>query len=417
MSNRTTPNLKELEQADRSDMRIALYSHDALGVGHLRRNLRIASSIVSAFPNANVLLISGACEANFFSMPPGVDCIALPSLRKVGSGYAPRRLSMATSELIRMRAALIDTTIREFRPHAFIVDKLPRGVNGELEPVLDRLANSSTCRRVLGLRDILDDPQSVKQEWAREEYDTFTREHYSDVWIYGDRCIFDAAREYAFSPRLASRCQYMGYVDPRQYDGAATAPAEETLPIAGKYALCMCGGGEDGGEATHAFARATMPDGLIGVILTGPFMPAREQEALRDIASRSRSLRVVKFSGEPMPLIRNAERIVCMGGYNTICEVLTTDVPALVLPRTAPRLEQYVRATRMSDLGMFDVHAGGQSSSDFITRWLSEPKPRVRRHVDFGALGRLNSALGSSQPHQRAGLLEPTASEAKYVTR
>ena len=41
-----------------------------------------------------------------------------------------------------------------------------------------------------------------------------------------------------------------------------------------------------------------------------------------------------------------------MGGYNTFCEILSFDKPALILPRTVPRLEQYIRARRAAELGL-----------------------------------------------------------------
>ena len=41
-----------------------------------------------------------------------------------------------------------------------------------------------------------------------------------------------------------------------------------------------------------------------------------------------------------------------MGGYNTFCEILSFDKPALIVPRTAPRLEQYIRAQRAAELGL-----------------------------------------------------------------
>ena len=40
-----------------------------------------------------------------------------------------------------------------------------------------------------------------------------------------------------------------------------------------------------------------------------------------------------------------------MGGYNTFCEILSADKPAIIVPRTVPRLEQRIRAERMSALG------------------------------------------------------------------
>ena len=38
--------------------------------------------------------------------------------------------------------------------------------------------------------------------------------------------------------------------------------------------------------------------------------------------------------------------VVAMGGYNTFCEILSFDKRALIVPRTAPRLEQFIRASR-----------------------------------------------------------------------
>src|SRR3546814_18704154 len=47
-----------------------------------------------------------------------------------------------------------------------------------------------------------------------------------------------------------------------------------------------------------------------------------------------------------------ASGVVCRGGYNTFCEVLSFDKRALVVPRTEPRMEQHIRAERAQDLGL-----------------------------------------------------------------
>jgi len=50
-----------------------------------------------------------------------------------------------------------------------------------------------------------------------------------------------------------------------------------------------------------------------------------------------------------------------MGGYNTFCEILSFDKPAVLIPRTAPRREQLLRASRAADLGlvrMLDIDSG-----------------------------------------------------------
>jgi predicted glycosyltransferase len=46
-----------------------------------------------------------------------------------------------------------------------------------------------------------------------------------------------------------------------------------------------------------------------------------------------------------------------MGGYNTFCEVLSMDKRALIVPRTEPRLEQYIRISRAAQLGLISMLA------------------------------------------------------------
>ena len=44
-----------------------------------------------------------------------------------------------------------------------------------------------------------------------------------------------------------------------------------------------------------------------------------------------------------------------MGGYNTFCEVLSLDKRALIIPRTTPRLEQFIRASSAVKLGLISM--------------------------------------------------------------
>lgn len=58
-----------------------------------------------------------------------------------------------------------------------------------------------------------------------------------------------------------------------------------------------------------------------------------------------------------------------MGGYNTFCEVLSFDKPAVIVPRTTPRLEQWIRASRAEELGltaMLDERRDGWTPESMI---------------------------------------------------
>ena len=62
--------------------RVALYSHDTMGLGHMRRNLLIAGALAAGPTPAVILLIAGAREVHACGVPAGVDCLSLPALWK-----------------------------------------------------------------------------------------------------------------------------------------------------------------------------------------------------------------------------------------------------------------------------------------------------------------------------------------------
>ena len=110
-------------------------------------------------------LITGAHEANFFSLPPRSDFLTLPRLHKTPTGvYSAGKLDICVEDLISLRASSICSAIESFRPDLLIVDKVPLGAFGELVPTLKFLRSRGNIKCVLGIRDVLDDPHAVRAE-------------------------------------------------------------------------------------------------------------------------------------------------------------------------------------------------------------------------------------------------------------
>lgn len=391
----------EMSGVESRGLRIALYSHDTMGFGHLRRNLRIANSLSTGVNASSILLITGACESGFFSMPSGVDSLTLPALRKDDTGgYGSRSLGIPLEQLIRLRSSLLTAALESFEPDVLIVDKVPRGALGELDGALKMLRDRGRTRCVLGLREVLDDPATVRREWRRQRSQQTLCDYYDAVWIYGDPCVYDTISEYGLVGEPQLQIRYTGYLDPCSHRSSLADSIEGVLSQlglpAGRLALCVVGGGQDGGALAAAFCRAKLPPDMNGVVVTGPLMPAEIREQLRRSASGRDRFRVLEFVADPEPLMHLADRVISMGGYNTVCEVLALKKQSLIVPRVEPRREQLIRAERLRDLDLVDVLLPSELSPEALSDWLSRElpsRPVAREQIDFGGLNRLPDLL------------------------
>ena len=94
-------------------MRFLFYSHDGLGLGHTRRHVAVASALTEMAPSASVLLATGADDMTRIGLPPHIEVLKLPGLRKVANEtYGSRRLQISASDIRSMRSALLTATAK-----------------------------------------------------------------------------------------------------------------------------------------------------------------------------------------------------------------------------------------------------------------------------------------------------------------
>ncbi len=395
--------------------RVVLYSHDTLGFGHLRRNLLIARALRQCHARPDILLIAGMREAGAFEMPEGVDCVSLPAYAKGADGvYRARDLQSGVDALRALRASMIRAAVEAFSPDLMIVDNVPRGALFELDPTLKLLGKKKGTRLILGLRDVIDEPATVRRQWLRQRNIEALRNFYSAVWIYGDPALYDAAFEYGLGGDLAPRMTYTGYLDQR---ARLASPAAESVRRAlvgddpRPYVLCMVGGGRDGAALCQAFAGAQLPKGYRGILVTGTQMPKEERHRINAMAEARDDLEVLSFVREPIALHAGAAAVVAMGGYNTVTEVLSLGRPALIVPRAKPRAEQLIRAERLAARRLIDMLPLEALSPAAIGQWLAAlpGRPARRGHAtpDLRGLERVrelaDAALGRPALNLRAG--------------
>lgn len=383
-------------------LRIVLYSHDSQGLGHVRRNLALAHHLSLALPRllgrpVAGLLATGLPQASRFPLPAGFDWLALPGVTKGEGGYRPRHLDTSMKSLIDLRSHLLETALLRFRPHLVVVDRHPLGVRKELRAPLKKLRRRHPGTRVvLGLREVLDAPKVAAREWADLDESDILADLVDEVWVYGDRSVHDTAATGELLPALAARTRFTGYLAHGRDLGPAPARWDATVP----FVLTTVGGGSDGADVARVAASALVPEGHTHLVVTGPQMSASDQAAVRDAAGPA--TRVVASVNGLSPHIAQASAVLSMGGYNSVCEILATDTPALVVPREHPRTEQLIRARSLRRVGALDVLRERDLTSEAVGDWLADA---VTRRCDRSTL--LRDGL-ARVPHLVASLLDST---------
>ncbi|MCI2265994.1 glycosyltransferase family protein [Sediminivirga luteola] len=366
---------------------VALYSHDSVGLGHARRNRAIAYALAADLPRitgerVRGVLIAGHPDATKDSLPPGWDWMILPGVTRTREGYASRRLDMSMDKLAALRGSAVSAALDAISPDLFIVDRHAFGVAGELKGVLENLRERHRCATVLGLREVLDTPEVAREEWERLGGADVVAGAYDAVWVYGDPGVYDPVRTGEIPAALATRCISTGYLAHGRPDDPGAAGTQP-------YVLTVVGGGSDGRRVSLAAAHARVPAGHRQIIVTGPQMPVEDFEEIH--ASAGEETTVLRSARNVPALIRDAAAVICMGGYNSLAEVMATDTPALVVPRSSRRAEQPRRAAALAAAGAVDTITAEQCRPEALSAWLSGAVHRRagRDHLDLDGLTRL----------------------------
>lgn len=332
--------------------RVLIYSHDTFGLGHLRRCRTLAHSLVESNKNLSVLILSGSPIIGSFDFRSRVDFVRVPGVIKLRNGdYTSLNLHMDIEETLKIRSSIIQHTALIFDPDIFIIDKEPTGLRGEVLETL-RLLKARGTRLILGLRDVMDEPGALAPEWKRKNVMPALRDLFDDIWIYGLPQICNPLEGITLPEKVRRKITYTGYLERH-----SEPPPEHQLPEITRrpFLLVTPGGGGDGEGLIEWVLRAYESGEMLpypALLVLGPFMDRERRSAFIERARKLRRVEAITFDAHMEHLVANAVGVVAMGGYNTFCEILSLDKRALIVPRTAPRMEQFIRASRAEEFGL-----------------------------------------------------------------
>ena len=301
--------------------------------------------MVGEYPGLSVLILSGSPIVGSFEFKPRVDFVRMPGVtRPPGGELAPLNLGISIRQAMAIRSSIIEHTAEAFQPNIFLVDNVPLGLRNEIQKTLRMLKRRGT-ELVLGVRDVINDPAVVTEEWMRPRVFSALQNYYDRIWVYGLRELYDPFEGISLPDRIMDKVSYTGYLRRELPKGAIPLAQWQGLREQ-PFIVVTGGGGGDGEVMIDWVLRAYEEEPAIelgALVVFGPFMSEETRARFLVRIERLEKVYATTFLTPFENLLTEAEGVITMGGYNTFCEILTFDKKSIIVPRAAPTIEQYLR--------------------------------------------------------------------------
>jgi predicted glycosyltransferase len=340
-----------------SQPRIALYWHNGRSLGHTVRSATLGQAFLTHIPASIVVGITGASKG-FELLPPTMDVVKIPSYLTYDSTEGVRTnpvLSIAKEQFQHIRENLISTFVKDFQPHALIVDFHPEGKNGELIPTV---LNSPKTHKVLGLRGILGSPAETNRDFFNSRLVTFIQQYFSAIHVYIDQHVYRLEDYYAIPDSLNAMFKYTGYVSRPTI--ATKSEARALLELAPDARIIVVSFG--GGQGTEPIWQAILSSLSkiqkqvdYAYLSAGPYLEADAFERLQTQVSQHPNWTWIRLLNPLTTWIKASDLFVGSGGYNSLTEIIATGANSLVIPRQFNEREQEMHATKLANLNILRI--------------------------------------------------------------
>ncbi len=326
---------------------VMVYVQHLLGIGHQMR----AAAIIRAMQagGLDVTCVSGG-EPGGMPDLGGARLIQLPSLRAADASFR-RLVDDAGRELdeagrARRRTALL-AAFAEIRPAALLIESFPFGrwqFRFELLPLL-QAAREGGVRIASSVRDILvekNDPDRLDKVVG------ILRRSFDAVLVHGDPRLVPFGATFGAADRIDDLIRYTGYVAPAPPACAPNGPGAGEVVVA-------AGGGAVGGALLRAALAARPLTRLAAApwrLITGPNLPRDERAAL----TAPDGVTIETLRSDYREILSRAAVSVSQAGYNTVMDILVTNVRAVLVPfSTSTETEQTRRARLLAAQGRVQI--------------------------------------------------------------
>ncbi len=381
--------------------RVMFYCQHILGMGHLVRSTEIVRALAHDF---EVLFVLGGEIPRGFRTPEDVQIVQLPPIRSDSDFMQLHACDAAETleDTKQLRREMLLGAFDAHQPDILVTELFPFGrkqFSFELIPLLERahaVTSGGRTMVVCSLRDVLV-TRKDQQEYEERVCRTVNR-YYDLILVHGDPGIQKLDETFHRAADLLCPIRYTGYVVQRQQENAeaaANALSKSAVPTI----VVSNGGGQpaSGHDLLESCLRAAeilqhvLP--LQFEFYAGPFMDEQVYQRLLHLASGIPYVTFARFTPNLPACLRQADLSISMAGYNTVMDILSSGVRALVSPFVGGGdQEQTVRANKMADMGVLHVLTKEELEPSRLASVILEALQRQPVLVPFSDQGAVNSS-------------------------
>jgi predicted glycosyltransferase len=335
---------------------VLVYVQHLLGIGHLRRSLRIVEALVRE--GIRVTLISGGEPFSSLACTSAERVIQLPPVRALDAGFRVLVDEMGRPIDDELRAARRSALLGAFadeQPDALLIEAFPfgrRAFRFELDALIETAR--ARCPRPLvlcSLRDIVvlpNDPGRPTQIIDR------VRNDFDFVLVHGDPAFIPLEASFPLASEIGDKLIYTGYIAEAHEAGDAAA-SDETAGA--DEVVVSVGGGAVGGALLRTAVETRRQGCLANLrwrLLAGPNLPEPEFAALA--VGLPEGVVLEQYRPDFPRMLGRCRVSVSQAGYNTVLDILAARATAVVVPfASGHETEQNLRAERLAARGVLEL--------------------------------------------------------------
>jgi predicted glycosyltransferase len=371
---------------------VLFYVQHLLGIGHLRRSLRIVEALVRE--GIRVTLISGGEPFSSLACTSAERVIQLPPIRALDAGF--KVLVDGTGrpiddELRTARRSALLAAFGDAQPDALLIEAFPFGRRA-FRFELDGLIEAARARHprpliLCSLRDIVvlpTDPRRPKEIVGR------VRNDFDFVLVHGDPAFIPLEDSFPLAAEISDRLIYTGYIAEAHETGDVAA-SDETAGA--DEVVVSVGGGAVGGALLRTAIETRRRGCLANLrwrLLAGPNLPEPEFAALA--AGLPEGVVLERYRPDFPQMLGRCRVSVSQAGYNTVLDILAARAAAVVVPFASGReTEQSLRAERLAARGILELLPENQLSPERLASAIDRAifaRPATTIAIDTGGARR-----------------------------